>query len=529
MNAVIYARYSSHGQTEQSIEGQLHDNHAWAKQQGITVIREYIDRALTGTKDQRPDFQRMIEDAAKRQFEMVIVWKLDRFARNRYDSAIYKARLKKYGVRVVSVKENITDSPEGIILEGLLESMAEYYSANLSQNVKRGLRESAEKGYWCGGSVPYGYKAENHRLVPDEKTAPIIRYVFEEYANGTSKKEIIDELNRRGVRSQKGKPLTYTSFQSALRTTTYIGEYVYHGKVIPCADPLVSREVFDKVQERLDQRAHAPAAAKARVPYLLQGKAYCGLCGAPMFGESGTSHTGKLHTYYCCCNRKRKKGCNKKRERREELETFVVAQTMEYILTPDRMNRIAKAVVQEYNKEFSGSRVDDIEKAIAQIDREMDKLVDALIDAPKAAYQKIYARMEMLETQKAEFEADAAKLRVAMSLRLTEKEALSWLKTFCDGDPSDNDFRRRLVDTFINAVYVYDDRIIIFYNIRGGKHVSFKDLYETLESPIDKENSKPETGSDLESSGRVYNFKYEPVYIFVNNVFGCIFPRDNAN
>lgn len=522
--AVIYARYSSHGQTEQSIEGQLRDNYAWAKQQGITVIGEYIDRALTGTKDQRPDFQRMIEDAAKRQFEMVIVWKLDRFARNRYDSAIYKARLKKYGVKVVSVKENITDSPEGIILEGLLESMAEYYSANLSQNVKRGLRESVEKGYYCGGSIPYGYKVENHRLVPDEKTAPIIRYVFEEYAKGTSKKEIIDELNRRGVRNGRGNPLTYTSFQHALRMTTYVGEYVYQGKIVPCAEPLVTREVFDKVQARLDQRAHAPAAAKARVPYMLQGKAWCGICGAPMFGESGTSHTGKLHTYYCCYNRKRRKGCKKKSERREELETFIVAQTMEYILTPARMNRIAKAVVQEYNKEFSGSRVEDMEKAIAQIDREMDKLVDAIIDAPKAAHKKIYARMEMLEAQKAEFETDAAKLRVAMGLRLTEKEVVSWLKTFRDGDPSDYDFRRRLVDIFINAVYIYDDRIIVFYNIRGGKQVSSKDLYENLESQQDKENSKPETGSDLECSGGADHFKSEPKYIFVSGVFGCIFP-----
>lgn len=520
--AVIYARYSSHGQTEQSIEGQLHDNYAWAKQQGITVIGEYIDRALTGTKDARPDFQRMIEDAAKRQFEMVIVWKLDRFARNRYDSAIYKARLKKYGVKVVSVKENITDSPEGIILEGLLESMAEYYSANLSQNVKRGLRESVEKGYYCGGSVPYGYKAVNHRLVPDEKTAPIIRYVFEEYAKGTPKKAIIDELNRRGVRNGAGKPLGYTSFQHAMRMTTYIGEYIYQGKSIPCADPIITREVFDKVQARLDQHAHAPAAAKAKIPYLLQGKAWCGLCGAPMFGESGTSHTGKLHTYYCCYNRKRKKGCRKGNERRDDLETYIVAQTMEYILTPARMKRIAQTVVQEYNKEFSNSRVEEVEKALAQIDREMDKLVDALIDAPKAAHKKIYARMEQLEGQKAEYETDAAKLRVAMNLRLTEKEVVSWLTTFRDGDPEEQDFRVRLIDIFINSVYVYDDRIIVFYNIRGGKQVTHRDLLETLEN---KENSKPEAGSDLESSGGADNSKSEPYYVFVNGVFGCIFTK----
>lgn len=520
VKAVIYARYSSHGQTEQSIEGQLHDNYAWASQQGVTVIGEYIDRALTGTKDQRPGFQRMIEDAAKRQFSMVIVWKLDRFARNRYDSAIYKARLKKYGVKVVSVKENITDSPEGIILEGLLESMAEYYSANLAQNVRRGLRESAEKGRFCGGVVPYGYKIENHRLVPDEKTAPVIRYVFEQYAEGVPKKDIIDELNRRGIRNSRGNPLCITSFQHAMRMTTYIGEHVFNGQVIPCADPLISREIFDKVQSRLDRAARAPAAAKAFVPYLLQNRAYCGLCGSPLFGESGRSHTGKVHSYYACYARKRRHDCAKKNERRDDLETFVIAQTMEYVLTPSRMKRVAAAVVAEYNKEFSTSRADDLDRAAAQIDRELEKLVDALIDAPKATHPKIYARMEQLTAQKTEFETDAARLRVAMGLRLTEDEVISWLNTFRDGDPADPDFRRRLVDTFINTVYVYDDRIVIFYNIRGGQQISPKSLLDTLET----KNSKPES-SDLELSGGPDNNKSEPYYVFVCGMFGIICPR----
>ena len=388
--AVIYARYSSHNQNEQSIEGQLHDNYLWAKEQGILVVGEYIDRALTGTKDARPDFQRMIEDAAKHQFEMVIVWKLDRFARNRYDSAIYKARLKKYGVRVVSAKENITDAPEGIILEGLLESMAEYYSANLSQNVKRGIRESMEKGNFCGGVLPYGYKVVDKKLVPDEKKAPIIRYVFEQYAQGVSKKEIIDELNRRGIRNRNGKPLTYTSFQHALRRRTYIGEHIFKGQLLEgCATPIVSREVFDKVQERLDQCVHSNSANKAKVPYILQGKIYCGLCGSPMFGESGKSHTGVVHNYYSCYSRKRRKGCKKKIERKNELENYIFQQTLDYILTPSRMSEIAQAVVEEYNKEFSGSRVTELEKALAKVSLEQEKLVDALIDAPPVAHKKI--------------------------------------------------------------------------------------------------------------------------------------------
>lgn len=522
MNAVIYARYSSHGQTEQSIEGQLHDNYQWAEQQGITVIGEYIDRALTGTKDARPDFQRMIEDAQKKQFEMVIVWKLDRFARNRYDSAIYKARLKKYGVKVVSVKENITDSPEGIILEGLLESMAEYYSANLSQNVRRGLRESIAKGQYCGGTIPYGYKVVDKHLVADEKTAPIARFIFEQYAAGVSKKEIIDALIERGLRGRNGKPLSYTNFAHILPNTTYIGEYKYGGQVVPgLAEPIIDEQLFHRVQERLKLNARAPGAGKAKVDYLLSGKVWCGHCGAPMAGESGRSHTGDMHFYYACRNRKKKRACFKKNERKDFIEWYVVEQTVQYILTPARAARVAKAVVEQYDKEFSSSKVAELEKALRQIDHELDKLVDALVDVPKVAHKKIYDRMEALEAQKADVEADLARLRVAADIRLTETEVRAWIRQFTAGDPTDPEFRRRIIDVFINAVYLYDDRVIIFYNIRGGKQVSYIDLINAPDLPAE--------GSDIKALAPPFALKSEPAYVFINGVFGCIFHREDRD
>ncbi|MCI6373829.1 MAG: recombinase family protein [Clostridiales bacterium] len=490
MNAVIYARYSSHGQTEQSIEGQLRDNYEWAKQQGVTVIAEYIDRALTGTKDARPDFQRMIEDASKKQFQIIIVWKLDRFARNRYDSAIYKAKLKKFGVKVVSVKENITDSPEGIILEGLLESMAEYYSANLSQNIKRGQRECMENGTYCGGHVPYGYKIVDRKLVADEKNAPVIRYVFAQYAQGIPKKKIIDELNKRGVRGKNGKPLTIAAFQHALSNPTYVGNYVYKGQTINgLCEKLIDDETFAKVQERLKLTARAPAAGKAKADYLLQGKAFCGYCGSPMVGESGRSKNGEIYYYYACAAKKKKHTCKKKNERKGFIEWYIVEQTMQYILNPDRADQVAKAVVQEYKKEFSDSRIGELEKAMKQIDRELDKLVDALIDAPKIAHQKIYSRMEALEAQKAELDSDLAKLRIAQEIQLTVPEVKAWLKKFCTGDPTDEEFRKRIIDVFINSVYLYDDRIIVFYNIRGGKQISYIDLENSSEISDDDATS----------------------------------------
>lgn len=279
---------------------------------GYTVIAEYIDRALTARTDNRADFQRMISDSAKHQFTIVLVWKLDRFARNRYDSAIYKARLKKQGVRVISVKENLTDSPEGIILEGMLESMAEYYSANLAVNVKRGQRETLIKGKFCGGKVPYGYKSVDGKLELDEKAVPTVRYIFEQYAQGTSKSDLIKLLNDKGVKSPRGLDLTINSFYYMLRNPIYAGHYTRANVVYDDIAPaIVDDDLFDKVQKRLKLTARAPASAKAKVEYLLQGKAFCGCCGSRMNGESGKSRNGTQHHYYSCINRKKKHTCKK--------------------------------------------------------------------------------------------------------------------------------------------------------------------------------------------------------------------------
>ena len=521
MNAVIYARYSSHGQTEQSIEGQLHDNYAWAEQQGITVIGEYIDRALTGTKDQRPDFQRMIADAAKGQFELVIVWKLDRFARNRYDSAIYKARLKKYGVKVLSVKENITDSPEGIILEGLLESMAEYYSANLAQNVMRGKRETSAKGIWNGGRCPLGYKAVDGKLVVDDKTAPFVKHLFQRYAEGVPKTEVIRELNEKGLRNRNGKPLTYSSVRTVLSNTLYIGKAMYNGEVVEgLAERMIDDDLFYKVQEQVKLNSRAPGAFKARVEYLLRGKVFCGHCGLPMVGQPGQSRNGIQHHYYACSGRKRKLSvCKKKYENKEFIEKYVVEKTVEYVLTSERISYIAKTVVDEYKKEFAGSQISDLQKSLDTINGELEKLVDALIDSPKSARNTIYTRMENLEAQKTDVESDLAKLKVASEIQITEAEVRSWMKQFCSGDPSNDEFRRRIIDVFVNSIYLYDDRVVIFYNIRGGKQVSYTDLIESSGIPSNGECS------DLVRYAPAKGNKSEHYFVFVSGVIGCVFIR----
>jgi len=484
-NAVIYARYSSHGQTEQSIEGQLRDCNGFAKREGYSVVGEYIDRALTGRNDDRPDFQRMIKDAEKKNFKFVIVWKLDRFARNRYDSADYRRKLKRCGVKLLSATEGITDTPEGIILEAMLEGLAEYYSENLSKHVKRGHRESALKGNFIGSQAPFGYKLVNKKLVIDENTSPIIKYVFEQYAAGIPKREIINKLNAKGIRNNRGKPLTLTSFSAALKNEKYIGIYRYHDIEVKEACPaIIDKVLFQKVQDKLEAARRSPASLKAREEYLLQGKAFCGYCGINLVGESGKSHTGEKYYYYACSNRKKLHTCKKKNEKKGFLEWYIVEQTVLYVLTPERMDFIADGVVAQYEKEFDKSGIKEVERQINKLNKEYQACIDIAIHSPTREVQiDILNKAESLRTQKLDLEIELSKMRIACKLRYTSDDVKAWLKLFCEGDLMDADFQKRIIDVFINSVYMYDDKFVIYYNIRDGKQVSYIEMLDSTEEP----------------------------------------------
>ena len=197
--AVIYARYSSSNQTEQSIEGQLRVCHEFAERENILILDTYIDRAMTGTNDNRADFQRMIKDSSKREWNYVIVYKLDRFSRDKYATAVHKKTLKDNGVKLLSATECIPDTPEGIIMESLIEGMGQYYSEELSQKVRRGMNETRLKGNFMGGHLLYGYSVENKKVIIDEEKAEIVRYIFEQYSVGVYVEDIIAELTARIV------------------------------------------------------------------------------------------------------------------------------------------------------------------------------------------------------------------------------------------------------------------------------------------------------------------------------------------
>ncbi|MBO5020428.1 MAG: recombinase family protein, partial [Clostridia bacterium] len=314
MNAVVYARFSSHRQGEQSIEGQVAEAERFAALHDLKIVHVYADRAQTGRNDNREQFQQMLADAAKHAFDALIVWKTDRIGRNKEEIALNKYHLKKNGVKIYYVAEAIPDTPEGIILESVIEGMAAYYSEQLSQNVRRGMRASAMKAQCTGGTRPLGYTTdENKKFIIDPKHAPTVKFVFDLYAQGKTVTEIVNELNARGLRTLKGKLFTHNSLHRMLKNKKYIGVYSYNNEV--CIEnaipPIVDTETFNKVQELLKYNQKAAAHKKAKVDYLLTEKLFCGKCGTMMVGVCGTSKTGTRHHYYICTAQK-KKLCTKK-------------------------------------------------------------------------------------------------------------------------------------------------------------------------------------------------------------------------
>ena len=234
MTAVIYARYSTDSQREESIEGQIRECTAYAEKNGFTVVKHYIDRAISAKTDNRPQFQQMIKDSERGIFDIIIVWKLDRFARNRYDSARYKTQLKRNGVKLVSATEVISAGPEGIILESVLEGYAEYYSADLSEKVVRGMTENTLKSKYNGGTLPIGYQIDSDQCFRlDPLTASFVREAFQRYDERATMTVIRDWLNEQGVKNTRGQKMTYNSIQHLLNNHRYMGEYTYRDIVVP--------------------------------------------------------------------------------------------------------------------------------------------------------------------------------------------------------------------------------------------------------------------------------------------------------
>ena len=473
--AVIYARYSSDNQREESIDGQLRECREYAERNNITIIANYIDRALSARTADRPEFQCMIKDSEKRLFDTVLVWKLDRFSRDRYDSAHYKRILKKNGVSVVSVKENIADTPEGIILESMLEGMAEYYSAELSVKVKRGLKENALKCQFNGGYMPYGYMIDKERriLVIDPVRAPIVQEIFDKFDNGIKIKAIRDSLNERGIKTNLGSDFTYSKIGHMLRNSLYTGVYKYGDIIVPDGVPaLIDKEQFERIQKRMKTYSKNHAKAKAHEEYLLTPKLFCGSCGKMMIGECGTSKDGTKHYYYKCSGAKRRKCTRTKGLKKDWIEKVAVLAALNSILKNSVIEDIADTVVALQEKE---------DPTIPALLRQLTDCESRISNVMKAIESGIITettkdRMDQLESEKKRLTLAISDAQLKRP-KFTKENVIQWINKFKTGNVDDKEFQRIVIDTFINSVYVYDDRIVFTFNFKKGtSSMTFEEL-----------------------------------------------------
>lgn len=453
MNAVIYARYSCGHQREESIEGQLRECREFALKNNLCVIGEYIDRAYSAKTDNRPEFQKMIKDSIYKKFNAVIVWKLDRFARNRYDSLRYKMILKKNMVDVISATEKISRGSEGIMLESILEGYAEYYSAELSEKVMRGMTENALKCKFNGGYVPIGYYIdENNQYQIDVITAPYVKDAFVMYASNFSMKEIAEYLKDKGVRTSRNKIINIRTMSTIFRNRKYIGEYSFKDIVIPDGiPPIVPSKLFDEVQKKLDtNQRNSNTEMKQR--YILSSKLRCGKCNSLMCGESGTSKTGKVYHYYKCSSVKRHLGCDMKSVRQEDIEKEVLEYIVKNYFTEENIEIIVRQIMDLNKKESAGILL--LKKQYTCVKRNIRNIVDAIADG--FYNDSVKDKLLKLEKDKADLEMQIEIEKENVSkLTLTEEQIRFWLSNILTLIPESK--KSILVDTFVDEIIYFDD------------------------------------------------------------------------
>lgn len=489
--AIVYARYSDSKQSEQSIEGQLRVCKEYAERNDIAIVDTYIDRAMTGTNDNRAAFQKMLKDSSKKAWNYVIVYKLDRFSRDKYETAMHRHTLKMNGVKLLSAMENIPDTPEGIILESLLEGMNQYYSAELAQKVRRGMRETRNKGNFPGGTVMYGYKVENHKVVINEEEAEIVKYIFTESAAGKLGTTIIDELKERGV-FYKGKPFAKTTFYRLITNEKYIGIFRHGDEVFTnIYPPIVPTDVFEIVKSRLDSNKYGKH--KPEVCYLLKNKLRCGYCGKPVSSESGTSKSGAVMRYYKCNTKKARESCILNQIRKDLIENLVINVTYEVLKEAVDLSALAEMIFAAHKK-----RLDDqsLLNLLITDYTEVEKAINNLLNAMEQGIitSSTKERLEKLEEKKSELSVKLAAEKARNKLLITKEDIVNYLQKQIKKRP------KQLIDAFVKEVVLYNDKVEIYYNYidkepDGDNHQAFSFYNCNKTFVIDKRKigGEPET------------------------------------
>ena len=473
--AVAYARYSSAGQRDVSIEQQLSDIRAFALREGYTIVHEYADHAKSGFKDTaaRTAFQSMIAAAETGSYDTIIAWKVDRFGRNREDSAIYKGKLRRFGVRVLYAMEPIPEGSAGVLLEGMLEATAEWYSRQLSENVTRGMTDNAMKCLFNGTKVLGYTRGPDGHYAIDPDGASIVRYIFDKYVSGVSAVRICADLNSRGLTSSRGKRWKPETVIRVISNERYTGTYIWGDIRVQDGMPAIVDNVLFEEAQRMKRKTTRHVEQNA-VDFLLTGKAFCGHCGASMIGDSGTSKSGARHYYYSCQAHKARKGCDKKSVSKDWLEDTVIDFVLDHVLSDEHIDQTAEAVLALQQEEMKHSPLAAMEAEHAETLKKIRNINEAI--AAGIWNSSTSAMLKDLEDNAESLRVSIETLKYSQAQLLDKDRVIFFLHRF-KGDRSDPVLRRHIIETFVNAIYLYDDHLkIVTNNMEGNQRVPLEAL-----------------------------------------------------
>ena len=488
--AVIYARYSSHSQRDVSIDQQVKAITEYAAQRKLTVVQVYADRAISGTTDNRPEFKRMIEDAKAEAWQYVIVYSLDRFSRDRFDAITYKQILKSHGIRVLSAMENISEEPTGVILESVLEGLAQYYSMELSQKIRRGLNDNASK-CMVAASIPFGYmKGPDNKYAINPETAPIVKEIFSRVLKGENYIDIARDLNERGIRTKSKSEWNRSSFKF-LTNERYMGIYIYGDVRIEGGMPaIVDPETFYAVQAEVERRQNPKGAIVKRrrtnTVYLLTGKAFCDCCKSPLVGKSGTGRHGGFYTYYACKSML-EKNCDLKRVPQEKLEWFVAGVLKKFAMDPELVDLMVDISMKAQEERNTSSEMTLLRNELKQVDSSINNITKAI--EMGTISQTLLDRLSDLEKRRDTLKAQIATNEHRDKLdHLSREEMVAIFQLVQEGEIENKEFQELMFRLLLNSVYVGKETIKIVLKYK-------KDESSTIELPFDPDNIPEVEGS----------------------------------
>ena len=480
---VIYARYSSHNQKDASIEQQVAEASAHAQSLGIQISEIYADRGISGKTDRRPSFQRLMRDAEKGRFAYVIAWKSNRMGRNMLQAMINEARLNELGIRVLYTEEDFDDTAAGRFALRSMMNVNQFYSENMAEDIRRGMLDNARQCKITNGHLPLGYKkGSDGRYALDAPNAAIVQEIFTRVACGDLFVDIAEDLNARGVRTSRGKPWSKSSFQTLLHNERYMGIYIYGDVRIKDGIPrIISDDLFWDVQDKMNHSKHSTVPARRGSDYVLTGKLYCGHCKSPMIGLSGTSHTGQKHYYYVCQQKRTAHTCSKSNVQRDTIERAAVQAIQQYALNDDVIDWIADATIAYNKQQETLSPAAALEQQLEDTRKSIHNLMAAIEQGIITPTTK--NRLMELESEESRLSASLAAARANM-LSITKEDIIAGLQLFRNGRVDCAAYRAKLIDTFVIAIYLYDDHFKVIFSFSGNSEREIPLTSEEIDGKI---------------------------------------------